>query len=145
MAALGAEHDPAGQIADEQNRRVALAFVAGINDRDPEALAAIFSPQAEFRPRVLSMSHSSYRGREGLNDYFRDLRRRDRGQQVQVREIRPIGPVELVILADVVAEGEPISPAAIIIALQDGMIIRASGYLSDEDTMISVGLIPAPE
>ena len=33
-----------------------------------------------------------------------------------MREIRLIGPAELVILAEVVAEGEPISPAAIIIA-----------------------------
>ena len=145
MAALEAGHDPTGQISDEQMQRVGLAFLAGVNDRDPDALATIFSPDAEFRPRVLSVSHASYRGREGLKDYFCELQARDRGQHVQAREIRLISPTEFVILADVVAGGELLSPAAIIIQLQDGHIVRASSYLSDEDTMIAVGLIPGPD
>ncbi len=143
MTALGAGRDPGEQVGSEEMQHLGDAVVAAINDRDPEALAAIVSPQAEFRPRVLSVSRTSYRGHEGLRDYFRDLRARDRGQRLQVREMRVTGPAEFVILGDLVADDELLSPAALVLQLQDGLVFRASGYLSDEDTMISVGLIPA--
>lgn len=145
MIAAGDEQGPSGRISKEEMRRVGLAFVAGINSRDPAALARIFSPDAVFRPRVLSMSKASYRGHEGLEDFFTDLRARDRGQQVRTREIRLISPAEFVILANVVVGGEHVSPAAIIIQLDRGQIVKANGFLSDEDTMISVGLLPGPE
>jgi ketosteroid isomerase-like protein len=37
-----------------------------------------------------------------------------------------------------------ISPAALIIRVRDGRIARAEAHLSDEATLIAVGLIPRP-
>ena len=94
---------------------------------------------------MLALTQPSYHGREGVRDYFRDLQARDRGQHVQVSEIRRIGADEFVVFAELLIREEVISPAAVIIRVKDGEIVRASGYLSDEATMTSVGLIPARE
>jgi hypothetical protein len=45
----------------------------------------------------------------------------------------------------VLLEGELLSPSAMIAKLEDGLIVNAKAYLSDESTLIRVGVLPPPE
>lgn len=129
-------------IGDGEMQRLAKAFVDAANTRDPEALCEIFEPDGELHPSVLVGSRSSYRGHEGLRKYFRALQDTDGGQMVQIIDVRGTRDDEFVVLAQVTLGAEVISPAALIIRVSDGRIARAEAHLSDEATLIAVGLIP---
>jgi hypothetical protein len=76
--------------------------------------------------------------------YFEDLRPVDRDQRVQIREILCISGDQFVVLTEVMIGTELASPAAIILRVEDGKIIEATAHLSDEATLIALGLIPSP-
>jgi ketosteroid isomerase-like protein len=45
-----------------------------LNDRNPDALAALCDPEIEFHSALASAVEGRiYRGREGLSDYFKDI------------------------------------------------------------------------
>jgi hypothetical protein len=125
-------------------QHISSAWVDAANARDPDGLIALFHPDAEFRPSLLGRSHQVYRGHDGVRRYFDDLREKDKGQQVELREVRLIGEEQILILAEVVLWAEVISPAGIVLDIREGKIIRAAAYLSDEPTMIAAGIIPRP-
>jgi hypothetical protein len=131
------------QINDTLMQRIAHAFVDAANRRDPEALTVLFDSDAEFRPSVLVGSRSSYRGHDGVRRYFEELRPVDRDQWVRMREIRRISGDQFVLLTEVMLGSEPVSPAAIILCIEDGKIIKATAHLSDEATLVAVGLLPS--
>ena len=62
---------------------------------------------------------------------------------MQAREVRRITDERFVILAEVVLGESVLSPAAVIMDVRDGRVTRAAAYLSDEATLIAVGLIPS--
>jgi len=47
------------------------------------------------------------------------------------------------VLTEVMLGSEPVSPAAIILCVEDGKIIKATAHLSDEATLVAVGLLPS--
>ena len=124
-------------------QRLADAFFDAVNRRDPEAMIALFHAAAKFRPSVLVGSRSLYSGHEGVRRYFEELRPIDGGQTVRIREVRRISGDQFVVLTDVLVGTEVASPAAVILRVQDGKIIEATAHLSDEATLVSVGLIPS--
>ncbi len=132
------------EITEAEMQRIAQAFVGAANARDPEALCEIFEPDGELRPSVLVGSRSTYTGHDGLRQYFRSLRDTDAGQMVQIAEVRRIREDQFVALVRVTLGAEVLSPAALIITVRNGRIARAEAHLSDEPTLIAVGLIPRP-
>ena len=56
-----------------------------------------------------------------------------------------LAPDRFAALTEVAMEGELLSPSAMIANLEDGLIIHAKAYLSDELTLVRVGVLPPPE
>jgi ketosteroid isomerase-like protein len=133
------------QVSDALMQRAAADFVDAVNGRDAEALIVLLHPDVEFRPSVLAGTRSVYRGHEGVRRYFAQLRATDRDQRVRLSEVRRIGDARFVVLAEVMLDGEAVSPAAVIMGVQDDKAIEVTAYLSDEQTLVSVGLIPGPD
>lgn len=59
-----------------------------------------------------------------------------------MRAVRPLGPDRFVVLTDVMLGDEAISPSAMVATLSDGLIVHAKAYLSDEATLVRVGVLP---
>ncbi len=122
---------------------IAQAFVDGYNARDPEAWAAIFHPNGEYCPTVLVGSRSLYVGRDEIRQYIRELKESDRGQEAAWKEVRPCSETLFVMCGEVLMDGEVITEATVIFELEDGLIIRGKAYLTDDETLERLGLLPA--
>ncbi len=134
---MGAEEPPVEELA----RR----FVDGFNRRDAEALVVLCHPRIEFLPTILVGQRAVYQGHEGLRRWVEDLRTSRAAHEVHVRKVRVLAPDRFAALTDVLLDGELLSPSALVASLEDGLIIRAKAYLSDERTLIRVGVLPPPE
>lgn len=117
-------------------------FIDGFNRRDAEALVALVHPELEFLPTILVGQRVVYRGRDGLRRWVEDLISSGASHTVRVREVREIGPDRFVVLTEVLIEGEVTSPSAMLASTRDGLIVTARAYLSDEETLIRVGVLP---
>lgn len=124
--------------ADELGRR----FIEGFNRRDADALVALVHPELEFLPTVLVGARAVYRGHEGLRRWVADLVASDAAHKVRVRKVREIAPDRFVVLTEVLIEDEVTAPSAMLATTRDGLIVTAKAYLSDEQTLIRVGVLP---
>jgi hypothetical protein len=129
-------------LSDAAFQQLAVAFVDAFNRRDVEAWSAVFHPNAEFRPtRIAGSPRSRYQTRDGVRRYMLELRSRDPGHQARIRKIRRLGGNHFVVLTDVLIAGETVSPGTAIVRLEDGLIIEATAYLSDDETLTKLGLV----
>jgi len=124
--------------AEELGRR----FIEGFNRRDADALVALVHPELEFLPTVLVGQRAVYHGHDGLRRWVADLVASDAAHKVRVREVREIAPDRYVVLTEVLIGGEVTSPSAMLATTRDGLIVTAKAYLSDEQTLIRVGVLP---
>ena len=122
--------------------RIAQAFVDGYNARDPEAWAAIFHPDCEYTPTVLVGSRRVYAGRDAIREYIRELQVNDRGQEAAWKEVRPCSEDLFVMCGEVLMDGELVTQATVIFELKDGLIIRGKAYLTDDETLERLGMLP---
>jgi hypothetical protein len=134
---MGAEELPVEELA----RR----FIDGFNRRDADTLVALSHPRIEFLPTILVGQRAVYHGHEGLRRWVEDLRASSAAHEVHVRTVRVLPPDGFVALTEVLLDGELLSPSAMIAKLEDRLIVRAKAYLSDERTLIRVGVLPPPE
>lgn len=134
---MGAEELPAEELA----RR----FIDGFNRRDADALVALCHSQVEFLPTILVGQRAVYHGHDGLRRWVEDLRAGGAAHEVRVRKVRVLAPDRFAVLTEVLLDGELLSPSAMIGKLEDGLIVHAKAYLSDERTLIRVGVLPPPE
>ena len=129
-------------VNDLTIERIAAAFVEAFNRRDPKDWVAVFHPEVEFRPTVLVGSRSVYRGRDGVAAYLEQLRLGGGQHRARVRELRRLSDDKFVLLTGVFVGEEVVAPGAALIRLEDDMIIEATAYLSDEETLAALELIP---
>ena len=122
--------------------KIAQAFVDGYNARDPEAWAAIFHPDCQYTPTVLVGSRTVYEGRDAIRQYIRELQAGDRGQQAAWKEVRPCSENQFVMCGEVLMDGELVTEATVIFELKDGLIVRGKAYLTDDETLERLGLLP---
>ena len=127
-----------GPPAEELGRR----FVDAFNRRDAEALVAVAHPELEFLPTVLVGEQSVYRGHDGLRRWVAELIGSGAVHQVRVRSVRRLGADRIAIFTEVVIEGQVMTPSAMVARVRDGRIVHAKAYLSDEQTLIRVGVLP---
>jgi uncharacterized protein (TIGR02246 family) len=123
--------------------KIASAFVNGYNARDPEAWARIFHPDGEYHPTVLVGSRTVYTGRDEIREYIREVKTNDRGQQAAWKQVRPCSEASFVMCGEVLIDGEVVTEATVIFELKDGLIVRGKAYLTDDETLERLGLLPA--
>lgn len=117
-------------------------FIDGFNRRDADALVALCHPELEFVPTLLVGRKSVYHGHDGLRRWVEDLIASGAAHEVRVRAVRVIDDERFAVLTEVCLEGETITPSAMIARTKDGLIVHAKAYLSDESTLIRVGVLP---
>jgi rubredoxin len=118
-------------------------FIDGFNRRDAEALVALADPAIEFHPTSLVGEGRIYRGHDGLRRWVGDLDRSAIKHQVRVREVRALDAARFLVLSEVLVDDEVLSSSAMLARLtEDGGIIEARAYLTDEQMLKKVGLVP---
>jgi hypothetical protein len=120
-------------------------FIDAFNRRDAEGLVELCDPQVDFRPTALVGDRLVYRGHDGLRRWVSELDQALVQHQVRVREVREIDPDRLLVVSEVRVDGELLSPSAMVATIdEDGMIVQARAYLSDEQLLIDLGLVGNP-
>jgi hypothetical protein len=75
----------------------------------------------------------TYRGHEGLRKWVEDLGHASVQHQARVRGVEALDENRFLVHSEVLVEGEPISASSMLARLgEDGKIIEASAYLTDE-------------
>lgn len=118
-------------------------FVDAFNRHDAEDLVALADPHIEFRPTSLVGTSRIYRGHDGLRQWVQELDTAQIQHQARVREVRILDESRFLILSEVLLDGELVSPSAMLSRLADaGGIIEAHAYLTDEQMLTQIGLVP---
>jgi hypothetical protein len=124
---------------------IARLFIDAFNRRDAEALVALADPAIEWRPSSLAGSQRIYRGHDGLRLWVSELDTAPVKHQARVREVRELDERRFAVLSEVLVDGELPSPSAMLASLTgEGKIVEARAYLSDEQTLAEIGLVPGP-
>ena len=139
-----ADDGPNLDASTDQNAFTALArgFVEAFNDRDADALVALAHPRIVFRPTSLGGRRRVYNGHGGLRRWVAELAATDVDFQVHIREIRPLAPNGFLVLSKLRVGDELITDSAMIASVDHDKIVEAHGYLSDEETLTRLGLVP---
>jgi len=124
---------------------LAERFVDAFNRRDADGLVALAHPQVEFVPTILVGQRAVYQGHDGMRRWVADLVASGAVHQVRVREVRQLANDRIALLTEVLIEGDVTSPSAMVAVLREGLIVHAKAYLSDERTLIRVGVLPPRE
>jgi SnoaL-like protein len=123
---------------------IGRAFIDAFNHRDAEALVALCDPTIDFHPTPLVGSHRAYRGHDGVREWVTDLRSSTIDHRVRVRKVLELDGRRFLVLAKVLLDGEVVSPAAMLARVgDDGLIVEAHAYLSDEEILAQMGLTDA--
>src|SRR5438552_4370801 len=130
---------------DELGRR----FVAAFNRRDAEGMVALTDPEIAFHPTSLVGARRVYRGHDELRLWMQELVAGGAVQEARVREIRPLDERRFLLLSEVLVDDTLLSPSAMLACTnEDGLIVEAKAYLSDEELLRQLGRVsgaPAPE
>jgi ketosteroid isomerase-like protein len=110
-----------------------------LNGRDTDALIAMAHADIEVYPMQFAVS-GTYTGHEGLREWRGDLSSWDPGHHVQAGEIRDLGDGRFVAFGTVVIDGEPFSPYALLLRIEDGKVAAMRSYLNDEETLERMGV-----
>jgi hypothetical protein len=129
---------------DVSVQKLGHAFIDAFNRRDPEALVKLADPAIEFSPTGLVGARRTYHGHEGLRAWVSDLEESPSEHQVRVREVRLLEDERMLVLSEVLLDGEHVTASAMIARLNDtGKIVEAQAYLSDEEMLRRTGLLGA--
>jgi ketosteroid isomerase-like protein len=121
--------------------QIAREFVEAFNRRDTDGLLALVHPEIEFRPTMLVGSERVYRGHDGFRSWAEDLAAAEATHQVRVRDIRVLEDRRFLVLSEVLLDGEVVAPSAMVAKLEEGKIVEAHAYLSDEAMLTELGLL----
>jgi hypothetical protein len=133
-----------GDWVDPRHELVARAFVAAFNSRDRAAWVCVFHPDAKFRPTALVGARSLYEGHEGVVRFLDELAERKVAHQARIRRLHTIAGDKFVLLTDVLEADQIVSPGATMVSLAGERIIEATAYLTDEQLLETLGIIPQP-
>jgi hypothetical protein len=135
-------HAPALSPDQDAFDVLARAFVEAFNARDADALVALAHPRIVFRPTALVGHRMTYHGHPGLRRWVAEIDALGADLQLHIREIRPQRPSGFLVLSKLRVGDEIITDAAMIASMHQDKIIEAHGYLSDEEMLARLGLIP---
>lgn len=129
--------------ADVSPEEIADRFIEAFNERDADGLIALCDPAIEFHPTVLVGERRVYHGHDGVRRWVAQLVESGGEHRVRVREVRVLDPDRFLVLSEVLLGGKAITPSAMLARLgPDGGITEVHAYLSDEQMLIRLGLVP---
>lgn len=98
--------------------------------------------EVRFHPLRLSGLSGSYRGHDGVCDWFARLRIRHE-HRIRVTEVQSVDEDLVSVVGSLCLGGDPeIAPFCGLHRVRDGRIVTAHHYLTDPDMIEYLGLIP---
>lgn len=128
---------------EDELRELSRLFVDGFNRRDAETLIRASHPRIVYYPSALVGERRCYAGHDGLRDWVAQLVAGGAQFEARVHEIRVLSADRFAVISEVWAGDERVSPSALIGTVRDGGIYEARGYLTELETLVRLGLIPA--
>lgn len=120
--------------------RVAERYVAAYNDRDLDAMlrlqaeSVVSYPTRLFGQRVLN-------GHAGVRAWWQSMIDSDRWYEVSINDVRVLDGDRVAVFGEVRERGEPLSPWALVVRIQNGLIVESRSYLSDEQLLTQIGAL----
>jgi len=130
-------------MGDPSPEEIGHSFIDAFNRRDGDGLVELCDPAIEFYPTLLVGERRVYHGHDGLRRWVAELEETKSDHQVRVREVRVLEPLRFLVLSEVVFEGDVVTPSAMVARLApSGGIVEARAYLSDEELLTKLGIVP---
>jgi ketosteroid isomerase-like protein len=132
----------------QENVEIVKRGIGAFNRRDIEALADIVTPDFEWFPALPSAvegeRYAGYRGREGIETYFEDVRSTWEELRVIGNEFRDLDDSVLLLgRAEGRGRGSGVEvdmPLGIVYDFRDGKIARVRTYLDHGEALRATGL-----
>jgi ketosteroid isomerase-like protein len=131
-------------VVSRANVDVATQAIDAFNERNVEAFAAFTTPDFEWSPSMVAIEGQTYRGREGIDTYFGNLKNAWEEFQVLRDEFRDLGDL-VVMLGRLQGRGKgsgvPVdSSLGMVFDFRGGTISRIRGYLDHAEALRAAGL-----
>ncbi len=118
-------------------------WVDAFNARDLDGIVGVLAGNVDFHPLRLPGIAASYRGHDGVREWFTRLRYLHHEYRIVVRETQELGDGRVFATGSLSLAGESdIGPFCALHRLDRGLIVAAHQYLTDPDMIESLGLIP---
>lgn len=118
-------------------------WVDAFNARDLDGILAGLADDVDFHPLRLSGIAASYRGHDGVQEWFTRLRHLRHEYRIVLHEARELGEDRVFASGSLSLAGESdIGPFCALHWLDGALIVAAYQYLTDPDMIESLGLIP---
>jgi ketosteroid isomerase-like protein len=122
--------------------RMVLRWVDAFNARDLPGMLRCLDADVRFHPLRLSGLSGSYRGHNGVCEWFERLRVRHE-PRILVAEVQCVGEDQVSALGSLCLGTDPeIAPFCGLHRFRGGRIVAAHHYLSDPEMIDYLGLIP---
>ena len=123
---------------------IATRAIDAFNATEVDAFAALTTPDFEWSPSMVAIEGETYRGREGIERYFRSLDNSWEKFHIHRGEFRELGDV-VVMLGRLEGHGKgsgvPVDSAlGMVFDFQGGAISRIRGYLDHAEALGAAGL-----
>ncbi len=122
---------------------VVSRWVEAFNSQDLDGMLACLSEDVDFHPLRLIGLRGSYRGHDGVREWFRQLRSLRHDYQIVVSEVRHLGGGRVLVTGSLSLGGETgVGPVCALHRIDGELILAAHQYLTDPDLIERLGLIP---
>ncbi len=130
-------------VAAQAPESVVTRWVDAFNTRDLDGMLACLAADVAFHPLRLSGLRASYRGHDGVREWFTQLKHLRHEHLIVLCEAREAGQGQVFTSGSLGLAGEPdIGPFCALRRISGGLIVAVHQYLTDPDMIESLGLIP---
>jgi ketosteroid isomerase-like protein len=121
---------------------IVLRWVDAFNARDLQGMLECLDADVRFRPLRLSGLSGSYRGHDGVCEWFARMRVHHE-HRILVAAVQPVGEDRVSVVGSLCLGADlAIAPFCGLHRVRDGRIVTAHHYLTDPDMIEYLGLIP---
>jgi hypothetical protein len=123
--------------------QVVSGWVDAFNERDLDGMLVRLDPDVSFYPLKLGGLGGSYRGHDGVREWFAQLMGRRSDYRMAFSDVCAMDGGKVFAVGSLSLVGQPeISPFCTVHQIDRGLIVAAYHYLSDPEMIEYLGLIP---
>jgi ketosteroid isomerase-like protein len=128
---------------DSIGRAAVMRWIDAFNHRDLNEMLACVADAIVLHPLRLGGLRASYRGHDGVREWFAALRRQRHEHCISVTELRCVSDDQVFAAGSLrLSEGVEVASFCGLHRVPNGCIVVVHQYLSDPDMVEQLGLIP---
>ena len=117
-------------------------WIDAFNARDLDGMLECLAVAVDFHPLRLGGLNPSYRGHDGVREWFTQLRHQHHCYRITVSEARRVGDDQVLAVGSLCVAGVPdVGPFCGLHRFADGRITTMHHYVTDPDMIEQLGLI----